>query len=149
MIFKYLDFYYIICFVLINILFLQFFAYIKSSIDIFKKGERSLLLWEATKKLFSVAQPLRVGGGNAGLLIKRNFFWSSKKTEKNLSTKLEGEGEALVAGPLKKRIFCGFPLFAGSFACKTKKDIVLILDGNSGIGAHVQSISFDLLQSFD
>ena len=37
---------------------------------------------------------------------KTNFFWSSKKSPpKNVATKLEGGGEALVDIPLKKITF--------------------------------------------
>ena len=67
-------------------------------------------------------------------------------------TKLMGEGggEALAVGPLVKELFCGFPShydvtdpyptnlpFNPSAAQSTS--MVLIVDGNSEIGAHIRS----------
>ena len=42
---------------------------------------------------------------------KKNFFEArEKKIRKNVANKLEGGGgKALLAGPLKKEPFCGFP----------------------------------------
>ena len=65
---------------------------------------------EATKKyfFFKVAQPLRGEGGiRAWPLRKKTCFEAQKR---NFEKKLEvGGGRALVVGPQKKILFCGFP----------------------------------------
>ena len=57
-------------------------------------------------------RPLRrvgVGGWvKAGLQEKRIFLKLKKNPKKNVATKL-ARGMALVVGPLKKELFCGFP----------------------------------------
>ena len=72
------------------------------------------ILREAAKKIFLVARPFKRGGGGVkvGPLRKKNFLSSKKNiSEKNMVTKLEGwKSKALMAGPLKKLLFCGFPI---------------------------------------
>ena len=59
-----------------------------------------------------MALTLRGGGIKSLPLRYNNFFNAIKNSPKNVATKLEGVGgwvKALVAGPLKKELFFGFP----------------------------------------
>ena len=69
---------------------------------------------EAAKNSFLVAP--RGGRGKGRATKKKTSFKARKKIpKKNLATKLEGGGKALMAGPLKKDhyFFCSFPYLSG------------------------------------
>ena len=72
----------------------------------FDRKDISTYLGSRKKSYFLVARPLRVGGKGRATKKKALIL----RLEKNVATKLEGGwGKALVAGPLKKELFCGFP----------------------------------------
>ena len=62
-----------------------------------------------------MARPLRGGGAKKKLLFLKLGY--KKFPQKNVATKLGGgEDKALVAGPLKKELFCGFPDLIQTFS---------------------------------
>ena len=72
---------------------------LQSDSEVFEIGSRKKVFF-----FFTVARPLRGGGGKGLATTKTNFFRALKNPPENMATKLEGS-KASGAGPLKKITF--------------------------------------------